>query len=66
MRASGPTPSGSGSRTAVLLGKTLDEEEADERLGLLAQAVVLFEAEAAEPDRAKKADPRKAKGPGQG
>jgi ferritin-like metal-binding protein YciE len=45
---------------AALLGKTLDEEEAaEERLGLLAQAVILFEAEAAKPDRAKKAGPRK-------
>jgi ferritin-like metal-binding protein YciE len=33
---------------AALLGKTLDEEEeAEERLGLLARAVILFEAEAA-------------------
>jgi ferritin-like metal-binding protein YciE len=51
-----------GFRDAVaLLAKTLDEEEeAEERLGLLAQAVILFEAAAAEGPkkaRAKKAGP---------
>lgn len=46
----------------ALLGQTLEEEEeAEERLHLLADGVILFEAEAATADGVKKATPRKVK-----